>query len=459
MRERGSLIAALCGAALIGCGAETAARSDHAPGNVEAGDALERQAELGFRTGTDQGQLVVRRLEPESPAGVAGLRDGDLLVRINGESYEKPYLGEALMGRVRGGASVELDVQRGGEGLKIAFTPHEKPLEDIPGVDSHYGSVRTSDGATLRTIIAAPSGARGALHPVLFTQWVSCGSIEYSSGSGAREILASIARQSGLALLRVERASDGDSQGPDCHELDYDTEVAHYVEAFEHMLSGDGVDASKVYVYGSSLGSTTAPLVAKSLQDRGYDIAGVAVQGGGAETYFERMLSFDRLYLERRPDAVAPGDIHNEMINRARFQYEYLVLDRDPDEIAQDSAEMAATRADVRGLGDGQQYGRPYAWHQQAAKRNFLAAWAAIEAPILVIYNEFDQFEAEYGHKVIADAVNQLRPGSATYVMQAGLGHSNMRYADAYDAYAARDGEPAWETTAGVIVDWLRDQQ
>lgn len=332
----------------------------------------------------------------------------------------------------------------------------DQPLESIPGVTSHYGMVETSDGARLRTIITVPDGADAPLHPILFTQWVSCGSVEYRDG-GSRGILGKLARQSGLSLVRVERSSDGDSVGPACDELDYDTEVAHYVEAYETLLQDERLDASKVYVYGSSLGSTTAPLVAKTLQDNGYDIAGVAIQGGGAETYYERMLTFDRLYLERRPEEVAPEEIHDEMIARAKFHYEYLINDRHPDDVADDTEAMATIRADILGMGETDHYGRPFAWHQQAAKQNFLAAWAELDAPVLVIYNEFDQFEAQYGHQVIADMVNRLRPDTASFVVQDNIGHSNSRYDDIFSAYPREGGEPAWEQTAGVILSWLND--
>ncbi len=143
------------------------------------------------------------------------------------------------------------------------------------------------------------------------------------------------------------------------------------------------------------------------------------------------------------------------MIRRAKFHYEYLINDRDPDEIAAENDDMAAARGGIRGMQDGAHYGRPYAWHQQAAKRNFLAAWSALDASVLVIYNGFYQFEAQFGHQVITDMVNRLRPGTARFVMQENIGHSNDRFATVEDAYVWRDGEPACEQTAQVILDWL----
>lgn len=327
--------------------------------------------------------------------------------------------------------------------------------ESIPGVTSHYDEVTVTDGSRLRSIVTIPEGTTSRLHPVIFTQWVSCGTLDYREGSNARELLGAIAKDSGLALIRVERSAI-DESGPSCAELDYDTEVAHYVDAFLQLLDDPRVDSSKVYVYGSSLGSTTAPLVASELQDRGVDIAGIMVQGGGAVTYFERMFNFERIYLERRPEVVSAEDIHDEMLLRSRFQYEYLVNGRHPDDVAKDSPDMARIRADILGMGEEDQYGRPWAWHQQAARRNFLAAWAHVDAPVLVIFNAFDQFEARHGHELIANTVNRLRPGTATYVERPNIGHSDDRYATIEDAYARRNGTPAWQGAAEIMIGWLR---
>ena len=339
----------------------------------------------------------------------------------------------------------------------LACAGHVSAEESIAGVDSYYEVVETRDGARLQSIITLPAGDRSPRHPLLFTQWVSCGPLEYREGSNSRELLAALARDSGLALVRVERTAL-DGSGPSCEDLDYDTELAHYIEAFTQLLDDDRIDASRVYVYGSSLGSTTAPLLARHLQAEGFDIAGIMVQGGGAVTYYERMLNFDRIYLERRPDAVTPADIHEQMLLRTKFHYEYLVKSRHPDDVAEDDPAMAAIRSDVLGLGDTDHYGRPFRWHQQAAKQNFLAAWAEIDAPVLVIFNAFDQFEARHGHKLIADTVNRLRPGAATYVERPNVGHSDNRYDTIEAAYTRSGGEPAWQDAAAIMLDWIREQ-
>lgn len=333
----------------------------------------------------------------------------------------------------------------------------DRPLEQIEGTTSHYGSVEVEPGVRLRTIVTVPDNREGPFVPVLFTQWVSCASIEFRP-SGSHRILAAIARETGLALLRVERAGAGDSQGPNCNALDYDTEVAHYVSAYRQLLSDDLIDAGRIFVYGESLGSTTAPLVARALQSQGFDIDGVAVQGGGALTHFERMLRFDRIYLERRPDAVLPEEIHHEMLDRARFHVEYLVKGRHPDQVKADDAAMARVREDVLGLGQSDHYGRPFAWHQQAAQRDFLGAWAGLEAEVLVIFNEFDQFETPHGHQLIVDTVERLRPGTTTMIIQQGVGHNHFAYPTIEAAYTMEGGEAAWRQTADHLTGWLREQ-
>jgi pimeloyl-ACP methyl ester carboxylesterase len=324
-----------------------------------------------------------------------------------------------------------------------------KALVDLPGLDTEYGQVRTSEGTRLRTILTRPQGATGKLPAIMLAQWVSCGSLDF--GADRQNELRLIAEQSGMVFIRIERSGDGDSEGVPCAELDYDTEVRHYREAFDQLARHDWIDPDRMIIWGSSLGSTTAPLIAQ-----GKKVAGIAVQGGGAVTYLERMINFDRLYLERS-GKYAPAQFHEEMNRRIAFQVEYLVNGKAPEQIERERPELRGVWASIRGGAEAPpHYGRPYAWHQQAAKKNFLEAWTKIEAPVLVLHGEYDQFEPEHGHRLIVDTVNKLRPGSATFINIPKADHSIDVYASAEDAYANRNGTRSRELLARPIVAWAK---
>jgi pimeloyl-ACP methyl ester carboxylesterase len=407
---------------------------------IMAGD-LPRRAALGFASEVQDGAISVARVDAGSAAANAGLRVNDRIVAIGGMQVSDPLDGRDRLRRTLANNELSLRVQRQGVRIDLRFMVPARPLEDMPGMVSHYDVASVGGRVRLRTITAVPEGARGRAPVLLLAQWVSCGSIEHNPQSPWRRAVAEFVRVHGLAFVRVERSSDGDSEGPACHKLDYDSEVAHYVAAFDHVLaSNPRLDAGRVFILGSSLGSTTAPPIALALQERGRGVLGIAVQGGGAVTYFERMLHFDRFYLERRPNEVKPADIHDQMMRRIHFLHEYLIEGRSPDDIARDSTEMAAIRADVRGLGRGEHYGRPYAWHQQAAKRNFLGAWAQLKARVLVVFGEFDQFETAHGHTLITTMVNRLRPGTARFVFVKGADHDLAVFKSAEDAYADAPG-------------------
>ena len=72
-----------------------------------------------------------------------------------------------------------------------------------------------------------------------------------------------------------------------------------------------------------------------------------------------------------------------------------------------------------------------------------------------MVFNEFDQYEMEHGHRMIADMVNRWRPGTTTYVMQKGMGHSNYRFNSMEDAYADETGVAESATFASVLVKWV----
>jgi pimeloyl-ACP methyl ester carboxylesterase len=324
-----------------------------------------------------------------------------------------------------------------------------KPLVELAGVETQYGVVRTSEGTRLRTILTRPSGTRGRLPAMMLTQWVSCGSLDVPADKPS--LVRQIAERSGMVFVRVERSGTGDSEGPPCSGLDYDTEVRHYREAFDQIARHPWVDTKRIILFGSSLGATTAPLVAQ-----GKTVAGIAVQGGGALTHLERMIHFDRLYLERS-GKYSPAQIHEEMNRRIPFHVAYLLGRKTPEQVERERPELAGVWKSIRGGAEAPpHYGRPYAWHWQAASRDFLEAWSKVSAPVLVIYGEYDQFETRHGHALIADTVNRLRPGSATFIEVPRADHEIELYASAEDAYAYRNPIARPELLLDPLLDWAR---
>lgn len=208
------------------------------------------------------------------------------------------------------------------------------------------------------------------------------------------------------------------------------------------------MDASRVVVLGNSLGSMLVPMVAQGRQ-----VAGAAITSGGGLTYYERMLHFDRMHLER---GGAPGDLQEKLMAQARFHVEYLLNGRTPEEIA------ARGPLAGQGLGPGPACRRwcalrpPVRLSPPGRAPHLLGAWAAIDAPVLVLYNEFDQYESRRGAEVVAETVNRLRPGTARLVVLPMLDHSFYLNPSADAAFR---GDPGAVAAPGLavqaILDWL----
>jgi S1-C subfamily serine protease len=82
-----------------------------------------RGAVAGRRLPGPQSGVLVRQVEPGSPAAVAGLRERDVLVEVNGQRIaDVDDLQRALTGDLIG-ASAELAVVRGGEVRRLAVVP------------------------------------------------------------------------------------------------------------------------------------------------------------------------------------------------------------------------------------------------------------------------------------------------------------------------------------------------
>jgi pimeloyl-ACP methyl ester carboxylesterase len=324
------------------------------------------------------------------------------------------------------------------------------PPETIPGVESRYGVLGTRDGLRLRTIVTRPPGATGRRPGLYFVQWLSCDTVELpeNARSGWTRMLRRIAAESGLVMARTEKAGVGDSEG-DCGTLDYETELAHHREALEAFKASPDVDPARIVVFGGSMGANMAPLVA-----RGHGVAGVMVWGGGAKTWFERQLGFSRRAMELGgPDHAA---LSARMQRHARFYARYLLEGLTPAQIRAEDPALGAVWADIVGTEGERQYGRPAAFHQQAQRQDWTAAWAAVTAPVLVVYGEHDWFEDVDAARTVVRVVNARGGDRARLVVVPRMDHHFVLYATPEDAFREAGGIVDEGPAVEPMLAWLR---
>ncbi len=328
----------------------------------------------------------------------------------------------------------------------------DAPLEVIDGLDSHYGVLETRDGTRLRTVLTRPSASRGRLPAILFVQWLSCASIELpaSKDDGWSRMLRRVARDSGAVMMRTDKAGVGDSEGDPCAELDYETELDHHRDALAALRRSEHVDPERIVIFGASMGGNMAPLVAE-----GQDVAGIMIWGGGAHTWFERTLAFERRAKEFSDIPAAELDRYIKKLTL--FLSAYLLDARAPDAIVERDPDLAGIWTQIVGTGDGTHYGRPLAFHQQAQAQNWPAAWASVQAPVLALYGEYDWFESAEAHRLVADIVNRQLPGQGQFVVLPGTDHHFMRYPDRAAAFRAEGGTVNADAAADEMLRWLRD--
>jgi pimeloyl-ACP methyl ester carboxylesterase len=322
--------------------------------------------------------------------------------------------------------------------------------EEHPGIAVDYGELERPGGVRLRTILTRPAGVERP-PVVLYVQWLSCDTVELDAGGqdGWTRMLRGLVRDSGWAVLRTDKRGVGDSGGGPCGSLDYETELADHAAALESLRRRTDVDPRRIVVFGASMGANMAPLLAA-----GQEVAGVMVWGGGARTWFERTLAFERRAKEL--GSLPAAELDPYVRSLTRFLVRYLLDRQTPETIARAEPSLGAVWSRMVGTAPGSHYGRPLAFHQQAQARDWSAAWARVEAPVLVLFGEYDWFEEAAGAARIADLVDRGRPGRARFALLPRTDHHFTRYPDPVAAFEERGGEVAADAALSEMLAWLR---
>ena len=197
------------------------------------------------------------------------------------------------------------------------------------------------------------------------------------------------------------------------------------------------------------MGATMAPLLARDKR-----VSGVVVWGGGARTWIERTMAFERSRLEL--GTTPPASRADAMAKRHRFLDRFLLQRETPQEIAGAEPALGAVWRDFAGAKDTTLYGRSFAFHHQAQQRNWAAAWDDVDVPVLALLGENDWFEDVGGVVLIGEIVNRDAPGRAKVVIVPGLDHHLSRYPSRRAAFQEDGGEVDVEPVMEELLPWLR---
>jgi pimeloyl-ACP methyl ester carboxylesterase len=390
---------------------------------------LRRRAAWGFSTRAG----VVRKLDPASAAARAGVCEGDKIERLNGRAFtnlDAP--------RAKGGDRVTVTIG----GREVAFTLDPMPLERWSGVETTYGVLESNRGHRQRMILTRPAAARAVVPGIFFVQWLSCDSVEapLPTRDGTLLALRVIAERTGMVTMRVERPGLGDSEGPNCGDATLEDDMAGFKEGLRRFRVMPGVDPSRIFIVGTSIGGGLAPILARE-----GPVKGVVAIGGFTKTWYEHMLEIERrrLVLEGKP----PSEVNDAMRGLSVFYAEYLGARRTPKEVLAAHPELAPLWTDE----PTRQYGRSAAYYQAVQRLNVEAAWAALDAPALVVWGEYDWIMSRDDQERAVALVGQR----ATLLVAPKAGHGLNTYPSLVASFKGEDSGID-DRPAAQVADWLR---
>jgi len=330
-----------------------------------------------------------------------------------------------------------LDVLRDGQPVRFATSVAAFPVEHHAGARVELSDVDTGSHL-LRAISVVPDST--GPHPCVYVlpgaHWAS---EEYplKPEHPVPALVGALAR-AGFATVRVERSGLGDSQGPPCTRVDFETELHGFQAGLQSILERDWVDPENVFAFGHSLGAMVAPLIASTKE-----LAGIACYAASAIPISEALVGAIRRHGEAmaRTDPGFPARAEGiaELIR-------LVVCDENESEAVLAERPDLAAVAPAHFTGD-QAYGRVARFYHQLERVDVAAAWRGLGVPALFVHGGRDIICTAEDSRALADLVGS----GATGVELPGVDHQMSDAPDGAERLA-----PA---LADTLVEWFRENR
>ena len=410
-----------------------------------AQNELARRAYWGVNYTEKENKVLLTEISKGYSFDQANAQVNDIILEIEGKAIQsRPEMRTALSGK-KAGQELNIKIERNGsiQSLKVTALPY--PYEKVSGVSFEYGAFTTTQGDRLRTIVSKPANKKGKSPAVLFIQWLSCDAIDAHPKfkDGNIQLIHDLSK-AGFLVMRTEKPGVGDSEGKACGEYGFNYELQVHKEALEELRKRSDVDLEKVFLFGSSMGGTMAPMVAQN-----QNIKGLIVTGCYYKTWYEHMLEIERRISTLSGDS--PTTTNQKMQQWSKFYSLYLNDKMTPAAIIEKHPEYKDLWQDD----PEHQYGRPVNFYMEAQAHNVPQYWANIPAPVLVIYGEYDWIMSRADHVMIAEAMNRKQEGLGTFIEVPRAGHGLTLSANeqaAFDSFS-----PEYDQSLSTkVVEWVK---
>ncbi len=415
----------------------------------------ERKAFLGIIGTPQEYGLRIDSVLPNSTMAALKMKKGDLIQYVNGKAAATIEQYNAAAAAIRKNDKVSVDFLRNNNMKRLSGKAVMKPFETSETADIIYDWVKFRNGY-LRTITRKPKGKTN-VPAILLIPGYGCGSIENYSKSYNGKLIEEWLKN-GFAVVTIEKSGLGDSFNCEpCGEVDLVTDIESFDAGYQYMEKLPFVDASKLFIWGHSLGGTIAPEIARKHTPRG-----VMVFGCVFRPWSEFLLEMHRVQkpLLENLDYQQTEDFVREI---QKIYYEFFVLKKSPEQLDA-NPEFHPLVVSELGYkkGSNDMWGRHWKFWQQLDSLNLAKSWQEVKCPVLVLHGASDYEQCSLVEPMLIEkTVNEKHPGNAVWITIPGLDHFMMKSKDWEEAAKNfKDGQYAKGNfnydIANETVKWLK---
>lgn len=384
----------------------------------------DRRKELGI---TEKRGLYIVKVFPATTAEAAGVKEKDILLKLNGQMVETPE--DVIQTELREGDAVAFTILRGKKEKTLTCKAVANPRETSETLSVEYGAFDFR-GGQVSTVTLVPK-TNGKKPAILFIPGLGCWSIDNLWTEHVYRKLVYGLADKGYVVMRSEKPGIGDSQNtPDCDTISFLTEVDCFRHAYDALMKRPDIDTNNVFIIGHSMGGMEAPFVAD-----GKHVKGIIAMGITVKPWLEYLTEMLRVQNPRLGQDYLKNEQKMKLYETLLFK---LLVEKKtvPEMIAQNPEYERILREDMNYEGGNNILTRSVIFSQTLNDVDVTAAWLKLNCKVLSAWGETDiQTINDFSHLELVRMINQYHPGNATFLELTDTDHNLLRIPTMDESY------------------------